>query len=270
MPKLRVYQLARELNRDNSEIIRELQHMGVPVTSHSNTVEASFGRPASSKKLGTSKTGPRPLDDDDDIIEVEDSPIETISAEPVPVLSPIVETPAPKVEAAAPAEIKDIKEVKPEPKIEAPKAEPPRVAPTRVEAVRTEAVKKSSAPRSTDAGAPLPQELPRVEPRKVETKVVEEKPVVLAPPVPPPAATVATPPPAVRPPGLRRHTLRYARAGSNRNIRWRPGGQGRIIPPPERSAGPRIIAPPPPPPPPATPKTEAPHEERRTMQQIVQ
>src|SRR5437870_11879321 len=39
MPKLRVYQLARELNRDNFEIIRELQHMGVPVTSHSNTVE---------------------------------------------------------------------------------------------------------------------------------------------------------------------------------------------------------------------------------------
>src|SRR5215468_10802527 len=39
MAKLRVYQLARELNRDNAEIIRELQHMGVPVTSHSNTVE---------------------------------------------------------------------------------------------------------------------------------------------------------------------------------------------------------------------------------------
>jgi hypothetical protein len=38
-PKLRVYHLARELNLDNSEVIRELQHMGVPVTSHSNTVE---------------------------------------------------------------------------------------------------------------------------------------------------------------------------------------------------------------------------------------
>src|SRR5262245_61412089 len=37
--KLRVYELARELNLDNSEVIRELQHMGVPVTSHSNTVE---------------------------------------------------------------------------------------------------------------------------------------------------------------------------------------------------------------------------------------
>src|SRR3954467_14994018 len=38
-PKLRVYNLARELNLDNAEIIRELQHMGVPVTSHSNTVD---------------------------------------------------------------------------------------------------------------------------------------------------------------------------------------------------------------------------------------
>ena len=39
MGKIRVYQLARELNRDNSEVIRELQHLGAPVTSHSNTVE---------------------------------------------------------------------------------------------------------------------------------------------------------------------------------------------------------------------------------------
>ena len=51
MPKLRVYQLARELNRDNSEIIRELQHMGVPVTSHSNTVEDRLAD-ALRKKLG--------------------------------------------------------------------------------------------------------------------------------------------------------------------------------------------------------------------------
>src|SRR6185503_14358940 len=50
-PKLRVYQLARELNRDNSEIIRELQHMGVPVTSHSNTVEDRLAD-ALRKKLG--------------------------------------------------------------------------------------------------------------------------------------------------------------------------------------------------------------------------
>ena len=39
MAKLRVFQLARELNRDNYEVIRELQHLGAPVTSHSNTVE---------------------------------------------------------------------------------------------------------------------------------------------------------------------------------------------------------------------------------------
>src|SRR5438552_8475166 len=55
MPKLRVYQLARELNRDNSEIIRELQHMGVPVTSHSNTVEDRLAD-ALLKKLGVIET----------------------------------------------------------------------------------------------------------------------------------------------------------------------------------------------------------------------
>jgi len=53
-PKLRVYNLARELNLSNDEIIRELQHMGVPVTSHSNTVDdrqAELLR----KKLGPAK-----------------------------------------------------------------------------------------------------------------------------------------------------------------------------------------------------------------------
>src|SRR6187399_326974 len=57
MPKLRVYQLARELNRDNSEIIRELQHMGVPVTSHSNTVEDRLAD-ALRKKLGVFEEEP--------------------------------------------------------------------------------------------------------------------------------------------------------------------------------------------------------------------
>src|SRR4030095_6240211 len=56
-PKLRVYQLARELNRDNSEIIRELQHMGVPVTSHSNTVEDRLAD-ALRKKLGVYEEEP--------------------------------------------------------------------------------------------------------------------------------------------------------------------------------------------------------------------
>src|SRR5438094_10412017 len=57
MSKLRVYQLARELNRDNSEMIRELQHMGVPVTSHSNTVEDRLAD-ALRKKLGVYEEEP--------------------------------------------------------------------------------------------------------------------------------------------------------------------------------------------------------------------
>src|SRR5438445_7040231 len=90
MPKLRVYQLARELNRDNAEIIRELQHMGVPVTSHSNTVEdrladrlrrelGVFG-PAGTKRVAA---------DTDDIVAID---------------TPDVEEPATVTEQAAKAE----------------------------------------------------------------------------------------------------------------------------------------------------------------------
>src|SRR5213078_1907556 len=100
MPKLRVYQLARELNLDNAEIIRELQHMGVPVTSHSNTVDdrqAALLR----KKFAVVAEAPKPA------LEVVDAkPARTSKAEPV------VEhvEPAPHIEAKAEPKI----EVKPE------------------------------------------------------------------------------------------------------------------------------------------------------------
>src|SRR5437867_3877095 len=111
MPKLRVYQLARELNRDNSEIIRELQHMGVPVTSHSNTVEDRLAE-ALRKKLGVL------------ILE------EGLKATPPPVEEVQVEAPS-RLEVPPPVEPVQVEaakesvkvEVKAEPKIE-PKAEP--------------------------------------------------------------------------------------------------------------------------------------------------
>src|SRR6266550_4419021 len=85
MPKLRVYQLARELNADNSEIIRELQHMGVPVTSHSNTVEDRLADQLR-KKLGVqpAKASPPVAEHG---VHVEESPVEvaqTAPAETVP------------------------------------------------------------------------------------------------------------------------------------------------------------------------------------------
>ena len=72
MPKLRVYQLARELNRDNAEIIRELQHMGVPVTSHSNTVEDRLADRLR-RELGVFAPdgGQRAAADADDIVAVD-------------------------------------------------------------------------------------------------------------------------------------------------------------------------------------------------------
>src|SRR5205814_4615317 len=104
MPKLRVYQLARELNRDNAEIIRELQHMGVPVTSHSNTVEDRLAD-ALRKKLGV----------------YEEEPVKAKGKEAAPpeeeikevhVEAPVVEVPRPP----APAEPVRV-EAKAEPKV---------------------------------------------------------------------------------------------------------------------------------------------------------
>src|SRR6185369_2956518 len=116
MPKLRVYQLARELNRDNSEIIRELQHLGVPVTSHSNTVEDRVADklrrelgvyvPDGDKKVAAG---------DDDIVAVE-IPDEVVEAPAEPVQ---VEAELPRVEAKAEPKV-ETKPVAPETKVASP------------------------------------------------------------------------------------------------------------------------------------------------------
>src|SRR6187399_2513672 len=101
-PKLRVYNLARELNLDNAEIIRELQHMGVPVTSHSNTVDDRQAMLLRKKFAPL----PEPVKPAADVVEIK-------AAKPAKA-EPVVEIvdPAPQAEAKA------------EPKIEA-KAEAP-------------------------------------------------------------------------------------------------------------------------------------------------
>jgi hypothetical protein len=109
-PKLRVYQLARELNPDNSEIIRELQHMGVPVTSHSNTVEDRLAD-SLRKKLGVYEEEPVKAKGK----EAAAPPQEEIKE--VQVEAPVIEPPHPP----APAEPVRV-EAKAEPKVE-PKVE---------------------------------------------------------------------------------------------------------------------------------------------------
>src|SRR4051812_15934608 len=102
MPKLRVYQLARELNRDNSEIIRELQHMGVPVTSHSNTVEDRLADKLR-KELGifVSEGGKRAVSDDDIVaVDADETPSEG-EAPIIPAEPAHVEAEAPRIEAKA-------------------------------------------------------------------------------------------------------------------------------------------------------------------------
>src|SRR5437763_312579 len=117
--KLRVYQLARELNRDNSEIIRELQHMGVPVTSHSNTVEDRLAD-ALRKKLGVYEEEPVKAKGKETAPPEEE--IKEVQAE-APVEAPHPPAPAEPVRVEAKAETKI------EPKVEekpvAPAAPPP-------------------------------------------------------------------------------------------------------------------------------------------------
>src|SRR5437764_1150406 len=106
MPKLRVYQLARELNRDNSEIIRELQHMGVPVTSHSNTVEDRLADRLR-RELGVFVPGGKQAASVDEIVE-----------------AAITEAPPALEEAAPPQPVVEEAAPRPEVKAEPPKAEP--------------------------------------------------------------------------------------------------------------------------------------------------
>src|SRR5437762_10544475 len=150
MPKLRVYQLARELNRDNSEIIRELQHMGVPVTSHSNTVEDRLADRLR-RELGvfTPASAEQAAAPVDDIVTVETPDVEA------PPEAVHVEPEAPHIEAKA------------EPKVE--EKAPPAPAPE----------PKVAAPPPPPQAAPVP---PPAAPPKVE------QPVAAQPPQPPPPA----------------------------------------------------------------------------------
>lgn len=171
-PKLRVYQLARELNRDNSEIIRELQHMGVPVTSHSNTVEDRLAD-ALRKKLGVYE----------EPVKAKKGKAAPPPAEEVKVEAPVVEAPPP----AAPAEPVRV-EAKAEPKVEekAPAAPPPAekvaaappAAPPAAPKQPTTGLRPPITPMPTGKAVIAPPP-PKVEPpheqRKTMQQIVQER-----------------------------------------------------------------------------------------------
>ena len=129
MPKLRVYQLARELNRDNAEIIRELQHMGVPVTSHSNTVEDRLADRLR-RELGVyAPDAEKAAPVADEIVAVETAEVEALPAPPEP--APVEPEPS-RVEVKAEPKLEPKVEEKPptlEPKVATPPPPPPSPAP---------------------------------------------------------------------------------------------------------------------------------------------
>jgi translation initiation factor IF-2 len=197
-PKLRVYNLARELNLDNAEIIRELQHMGVPVTSHSNTVDdrqAALLR----KKFAPVAEAPKPAPE-----VVETKAAKPAKAEPA---AEHVEA-APHVEAKAEPKI----EVKPEPPVgtTAPVVAEPKAPPAAAPAPPAATVAPPPAappvpPRPTivEQKAPPPP-VQRSAPRGVQ--FVEPKAHV-SPIVTPPPERKTPPPPKVEPPHEERKTM---------------------------------------------------------------
>jgi translation initiation factor IF-2 len=197
-PKLRVYNLARELNLDNAEIIRELQHMGVPVTSHSNTVDdrqALLLR----KKFAVVAEAPKPAPE-----VVEAKPAKPSKAEPV------VEhiEPAPHIEAKA------------EPKIDA-KPEPPAAPPSTIvvepKAPPVTAPPPPSATVAPPAASPVPPRPPVVVEQKAPPPPVQrsaprgvqfvEPKAHVSPIVTPPPERKTPPPAKAEPPHEERKTM---------------------------------------------------------------
>src|SRR5438477_3602759 len=205
MPKLRVYQLARELNRDNAEIIRELQHMGVPVTSHSNTVEDRLADRLR-KELGVFAGQAGKAATTDEIVEVFEAPAAVEAAPAAPQAPVVEEAPRPEAKAepkAAPKTEPKIAEkiaepVAPAAKVAAPPAPPvtpPPVTP-KVEAPARPAIQTTPSggriiPPPTRVGPAVPPKImepPPHEERKTMQQIVQErlrKEHRLPPPTPP-------------------------------------------------------------------------------------
>ena len=233
MGKLRVYQLARELNRDNSEVIRELQHLGAPVTSHSNTVEDRMAeqlrqtlgvfvieKPKPKRKADkkTKATKKKATEEKIEEIPAEDKP-QVVKAKPKP------------AEIAAPIEAPAARVVKPSPearpKAPAAPAEPQKVAagpPPATQALRPApspaastappAAQAPPADKKTAARAPAPPQKKTMQQLAQERLRQQNRPVPTSgrrPVRPGDGRTGAPPsrtgrPPQAPPPGGRRWT----------------------------------------------------------------
>src|SRR6185369_8475493 len=234
MPKLRVYQLARELNRDNSEIIRELQHMGVPVTSHSNTVEDRLADKLR-RELGVfvPDAGKKVAAGGDDIVAVEvPDEVEAVevAAEPVPVEAelPAIEVKAePKVEPtveekAPPVEVKVATPPPPPPAPPAPAAPP-----------------KTEQPAAAQPAQPAPPQPPQPQQPKFTPQGgrIIPPPTRIGPAVPPVLPTKPVEPPQEQRKTMQQIVQERLRQEHRLPTPPPPGQQRRPYPPP-RPMGP--------------------------------
>ncbi len=236
MGKLRVYQLARELNRDNSEVIRELQHLGAPVTSHSNTVEDRMAEQlkqtlgvlviekpkrktkAKAKAGKAATTEAEPTEKKPEKVGPEPKLVKTKPKPVAPPVEPTVEPPVQSIEAPAasakpPEPVVAPAEPKAAPRARAVAATPP---PATTPVQKQKPAEKGGKPKAPAASKPAATKRP-VEERKTMQQLAQERLRQQNRPVPEPG---------------RRPTP--TRGG--RSVPVRPG-QGRTVPP-RRSPGP--------------------------------
>ena len=202
--KLRVYELARELNLDNSEVIWELQHMGVPVTSHSNTVEDRLADQLRRKVQAELAEGAAARAAKTVAVAEEDEAVaEAAALEPV-------EAPM----AAAPPEIEEPQE--------APLPPPPPVAPA------------PPAPAAKVETKPVEAEVePKFAPKTPPPAATVPPPTAFTPPPTPPAPPVPPPPPLAPPRRVETRGVRFVEPKAPVSpIVSLPGDRKPVAPPP--------------------------------------
>ncbi len=185
MAKIRVYQLARELNRDNSEVIRELQHLGAPVTSHSNTVEDRMADMLR-ENLGVLAVEKKSKQEPAKLAKPAGPEPKLVKARPKPEQPP-EETPD-QAAQPAPAEAPPEKPSRPAASVAAPRVAPrppePALPPQRPAAATAKPVSRPAPERPAAATAPPPEERKTMQQLAQERLRAQNRPVPKAPPRP--------------------------------------------------------------------------------------
>jgi translation initiation factor IF-2 len=181
MSKIRVYELARELNLTNKALMDKLQHLGIAVGSHMSSLDDEAVRRIKASVVGKKESALEETRIKPTVIrrrrKVAES-VEETSAEAAPEAQPVEPSPAPPAAEAAPEPLAPAEPIAP-----AAAAKPEFEPATAHPAEAAEAVSAGEAEAAAPVSAPAPAD--RL--KKVERKVKRDEPAkIIKLPVAPP------------------------------------------------------------------------------------